>query len=72
MRRGNHSDIDRDNILPTQPLNRSILQYTQEFDLGAQAYVSNFIQKNRATLRLFETPDAAVLRTGKGSTLVAE
>ena len=49
-----------------------LLQHAQELDLGAQAQVADFVEKNGAVVGLLEAAHAAGVRAGEGAAFVAE
>jgi hypothetical protein len=50
----------------------ALLEHAQQPRLRFHGHVADFIQEQRAALRLLETPDAALVCSGEGALLVAE
>ena len=53
-------------------LKRALLQHAEQFDLGGQANVANFIEKERAVIRQFEAATAGFDRPCEGPAFVAK
>ena len=53
-------------------LDLALLQNAQQLGLQRQRHLADFVQKNRAAVRLFEQSDARVDGSGEGSLGVAE
>src|SRR5262245_36425941 len=56
VRRRNHPDIAMDRVGASQPFKLLLLYRAQQFWLQFQGDVSDFIQKERTTIREFESP----------------
>ena len=54
MRGRQHPHVHRDLFVPADALNVFLLKHAQELDLGAQAQVADFVEKNRAVVGLLE------------------
>ena len=63
--------IDMDVVIAANSANLSFFQNSQNFSLGRWAHIANFINKNRATLRLFEQTNP-FFNTSRCSLLDAE
>ena len=49
-----------------------LLQHAQNLGLRARAHVADFIEEQRAAVRLFEAADALLVGAGEGALLVTE
>src|SRR5258708_39400399 len=55
-RGGQHTYGDRDGPVPADAFKRALLEHSQEHHLRFRPQLTDFIQKERATLGPFETP----------------
>ena len=69
---GDHPDIQRDQLVPTQALDHALLQQTQQFDLHVQAHALDFVEEQGAAIGELELANAPLLRAGKGPRLMPE
>ncbi|CBH24311.1 Transcriptional regulatory protein containing a sigma-54 interaction domain [Salinibacter ruber M8] len=67
---GHHPDIDRNGVLPPDPLNFMLLQHAKHLRLRREAHVPDLVQKQRALVGLLELADALLRGPGKGPLLV--
>src|SRR5262249_3957346 len=72
IRSGQNSNVHRNRLVAAHPLKFVLLQDTQQRNLCFRRQFSNFVQKNRSTVGRFESPQAPLQRSGKGTFLVAE
>src|SRR5262249_47052870 len=56
----------------TDALDLLVLQYAQQFGLGIERHVADFVQKQRASVGMLEQTGLVTIRAGKGATNVAE
>ena len=70
--RGDDTHVDMQSSDSAQPFKLAILQYTQEFGLQFGRHFSDFIQKQRALVRQFDTPDFLVDRPGECALFVSK
>jgi len=69
---GNHADADLYCAGPSHALELTLLENAQEKDLGGMRDVTDFVQKDRASVGKFEPADPALMRPGEGPLLVPE
>jgi hypothetical protein len=62
---GDDTHVDGSRARPAQALNRSILQYTQQFDLHRQWYVVDIVEEDGAAFSQLEAARSVLDRTGK-------
>src|SRR5678815_2748667 len=72
MRGCQNADIDRDRFIAPYALDDTLLQHAQQLGLRFDGQVANFIEKQRATMRLFEAPNAPGVRAREGTAFVPE
>jgi hypothetical protein len=72
MRRGDHADVNLDCVRITNPLELTFLQHAQQLGLKRGTHRSDFVEKQRALVRLLEPPLPRADRTGKRTAYVAE
>src|SRR6266478_216309 len=72
MGSGNHADIDGNGFFAAQALEGFLLKDAHELDLGAWSHVTDFVEKNCATIGLLEATDAAKFGAGKRAAFVTE
>ena len=70
--RGDHPDIQRDQLVTAKAFDHPLLQQAQQLDLDVEGHAFDFIEKQGAAVGEFELADAAFLRAGKGALLVTE
>ncbi len=70
--RRDDSNVDSDRLCSTDSLKLSLLQDSQERDLGVGRKFTYFIQKDRAAISLFKAAEPPLCGSGKGSFLVTE
>ena len=72
MRRHHHAHIHRGRLVAADSLHFSLFQHAQQLGLHGQRHVADFVQKDRAALRLFKFADVPPGRAGERSFLVTE
>src|SRR4051794_38832242 len=73
VRRGKEPDVSAQGLVPADALERALFaDDSQQFHLRARIDLADFIEENRAAIRLFEAPDPPFVRTGKRAALVPE
>src|SRR5215472_9937612 len=70
--RGDHPDVDREMAIGAQPAHLARFQDSQELGLELQRELSDLVQEDGATLGLLEDPEALLVRSGEGASLVTE
>ncbi len=70
--RGDHAHIDTDRTIAAERPEFALLQHAQQLDLKGRAGLADFVQEERAAIRLLEEANAILDRAGEGATLVAE
>lgn len=69
IRCGNHTDINSDGVT-ADAFDGSLLQYAKEHGLNIAAEFADFIEKQSALVRLFESPNTFFGCSGKRSRFV--
>ena len=72
MGRRNQPDINRDNLVATDTLNFALLNRTQQTHLHHRRDIANFIEKQRAAVRLNKAPFPAFIGSSKRPFFVTE
>ena len=72
VRRGDQADIGLQRCCPTEPLELSLLQHTEELDLHGGGEFADLVEKERSVGRQFKAPGLLTVRTGEGAPLVAK
>src|SRR5262249_27899517 len=72
MRRGNHPDIDLSGVRGSDPLERPLLQYTQQLCLQLRREIADLVEEQRAPMRQLETALAQRHRAGERAAFVTE
>src|SRR4029077_21082612 len=67
-----HAYINGDGPEPTDAFECALLEHSQERDLGFWWQLSDFIQKERAPVGRFESPDSPLNGAREGALLMAE
>ena len=67
-----HSHIHWDRLAAAHPLDVLLLQKTQQVGLQLQRQVTDFIEKQRATMGRFDAPGLALMRPGECALFMAE
>ena len=70
--RRNDANIDLDRCLATDAIELALGQHPQQTRLQRRRHVADFIEKQRAAIGLFETPDAARVGARERASLVAK
>ncbi|EDP64347.1 hypothetical protein BAL199_08998 [alpha proteobacterium BAL199] len=70
--RGDHPHIDRNRDVGADPLDRALLQYPQQPDLGVQRHRLDLVQEHRSTLGKLKPADPTTLGTGESPRFVPE
>ena len=65
--RGNDADIHFNCAVSADPLKFAFLKNPQKFDLQGYRHISDFIQKNRSAVGLFESADAGLNSSGESA-----
>ncbi len=65
MSRRNQPDINRDGLVAADTLNFALLNRTQQTNLHHRRDIANFIEKQRAAVRLNKAPFPAFVGPGK-------
>src|SRR5580698_1993953 len=72
MRRANHTNIHRNRLRASKPLDHSIFQSAQDFRLRYRIHITDLVQKQRAAVRLLESALFLLRRPGERAALVTE
>ena len=73
VRRGDEADVGTQSLISADPLKRPLFaDDPQQFDLRARRDFGDFVEKNRAAVRLFEPAHAPLVCTGECAFFVAE
>ena len=72
MGRRNQPDINRDSLVATDTLNFALLNRTQQTHLHHRRDIANFIEKQRAAVRLNKAPFPAFIGSSKRPFFVTE
>src|SRR3989338_5149381 len=72
VRGGDDPKIDRNLLVASYPLDLSGLQGPQDFDLGVQGHISDFIQEGCALVGELEFADPSFRSSRKGALLMSE
>src|SRR5207253_8207691 len=70
--RRNHAYIDSNFLIAAHRTNLLLLQDPQQFGLHLQRELSNFVQKNRPTVRRLKKPGLRANRSSESAFLIAE
>ena len=70
--RGDHPDVQGDQLVAAQALDRPLLQQAQQLDLHLQAHALDLVEEQGAAVGELELADAAPRSAGEGAGLVAE
>src|SRR5262249_20754843 len=70
--RGDNSDIDLDSTAAADALELPFLKDAKKFNLKIQRHRSDFVQKDRASVRLLEPPNASLNSAGKRALCVTK
>ncbi|MNT49329.1 hypothetical protein D3C72_1861740 [compost metagenome] len=69
---GDHADIQRDQLVGAEALDRPLLQQAQQLDLDIQAHALDLVEEQGAAIGELELADAALRSAGEGALFVAE
>ncbi|VBF82571.1 Uncharacterized protein conserved in bacteria [Burkholderia pseudomallei] len=72
VRRGDDPHVDRNRLVPAEPFDLAFLQEAQHARLAFERHVADFVEKQRAAVRRFDTADLALARARECAALVAE
>ena len=73
VRRRDQTNIGAQGLVSADPLEGALFaDHAQQFHLRARIDLADFIEKNRAAIRLFEPADPALVRAGKRAPFVPE
>ncbi len=72
MRGGDDADVDLDRLLAAKALQLAVLDHAQQAHLRGQRQLADFVEKQRAAIRLFEPPLATAGGAGERALLVPE
>ena len=72
IRRRDDADIHFDRCLPTDAIELTFGQDAQQTRLQGWLHVANLVQKEGATISLFETPNPSGVGAGKSTAFVTE
>ena len=72
MRGGDHADIDLDRVRVADALELALLQHAQQLGLQRRAHGPDFVEEERAFVRLLEAALAIGDGAGEGAAHVAE
>src|SRR5262249_2005588 len=70
--RRDQSHVGRESFAAAQAVEPLLLQYPQHFGLQRQRHVTDFVQKQRAAVTLFELADSLPIGPGERAFFVAE
>ena len=70
--RGDDAHVERHGLTAAEAFDFALLQHAQQFGLQRQRHLGDFVQQQRAALRLLEFAGVRVGRAGEGAALVAE
>ena len=70
--RGDDADVDRHRLAAADAVDDALLDRAQQFRLQPHVHFGDFVEQQRAAVRLLELADAAGERAGEGALLVAE
>src|SRR5581483_2594814 len=70
--RGNDADVDPNGVGASDALDFALLEHAQDFGLGGQGHVADFVEKYRAAVALLEFANALAGGAGERTFLVAE
>ena len=72
IRRRNQPHVGRQGLVRADALKRPLAEKPQQLHLDRRVNLADFVQKQRAALRLLEPPDAPLVRAGERAFFVAE
>src|SRR5258708_13953819 len=70
--RGHHPHVRANRLASANPLEFTLLQNAQQSNLSFRGQLTDFIQKNRASLRKLKPAQAPLQRPGKSSFLLTQ
>ncbi len=73
IRRGDHADVEPSRaVVGTDLLDLTVLEEAQQERLHAQAHLADFVEEQRAPVRLLQLADLVAIRAGEAALHVTE